>query len=375
MKTLLTSRAERILCEALQKAGIAVNGPEPYDIQVHERGFFDRVIREGVLGLGESYMDGAWSCGALDQFVDRASRAGLEALVQESWKNRVHIARARAFNLQKVKRAFQVGQKHYDLGNDLYAAMLDSRMQYTCGYWRDAGSLEEAQLAKLDLVCQKIQLQEGMTVLELGCGWGGFARHAAERYGAVVTGYTVAREQAVYAQDLCRGLPVTIRLEDYREANDRYDAVVSIGLMEHVGYRNYATYMDLAARCLKDDGIAFVHTIGGNESTSIANPWIHRYIFPNGMLPSMEQLGRAMEGRFVMEDWHNFGPDYDTTLMAWHGNFVRAWPRIRHRFDERFFRMWEFYLLGCAGTFRARTQQLWQIVMTKPGRAAPPRYS
>ncbi|MBX7057936.1 MAG: cyclopropane fatty acyl phospholipid synthase [Leptospirales bacterium] len=362
-----------MLREALGKAGIEVGGKNPWDIQVKDRSFYERIIADGVLGLGESYMEGGWSCAALDQFVDRASRAGLEEKIQDSWSNRLHIIKSRAFNLQKVKRAFQVGEQHYDLGNDLYTAMLDSRMQYTCGYWRNAKDLEKAQLAKLDLVCQKIQLKKGMHVLEFGCGWGGFARYAAERYGAVVTGYTVAKEQAAYAREKCRKLPVTIHLEDYRKATGQYDAVVSIGIMEHVGYRNYATYMETAERCLKDDGIAFVHTIGGNRSTTIANAWIHKYIFPNGMLPSVAQLGRAMEGRFVMEDWHNFGPDYDRTLMAWHRNFVKAWPKLKKSFDDRFYRMWEFYLLGSAGAFRARSQQLWQIVMTKEGRAMPPR--
>ncbi len=371
----IVRRSERILRDALSKAGITINGSNDYDIQTNNPRWFDRVIRDGALGLGESYMDGDWSCRALDQFIDRAVRAGLEKLVETSFSNLAHIARARMFNMQKIRRAFHVGEQHYDIGNDLYTAMLDSRMQYTCGYWKEARDLESAQLAKLDLVCRKIGLKPGMKVLELGCGWGGFAKYAAQEYGASVTGVTVSKEQLEYARESCRGLPVEFRLQDYRAVSGSYDAVVSIGIMEHVGYRNYRTYMETAARCLKPEGIVFVHTIGNNVSSVIANAWIHKYIFPNGMLPSIAQLAEAMEGLFVMEDWHNFGPDYDKTLMAWHQNFVNAWPQLKSRFDDRFFRMWEFYLLGCAGAFRARDIQLWQIVMTRPGRSQPARIS
>jgi cyclopropane-fatty-acyl-phospholipid synthase len=162
-----------------------------------------------------------------------------------------------------------------------------------------------------------------------------------------------------------------LRLQDYREVEGEYDAVISIGVMEHVGYKNYHTYMDVVDRCLKPDGIAFIHTIGGNASITTGEPWTDKYIFPNGMLPSITQLGKAMEGKFVMEDWHNFGPYYDNTLMAWHKNFNDAWPRLKDKYDERFHRMWNYYLLSSAGGFRSRSQQLWQIVMTRPGTPQP----
>ena len=267
--------------------------------------------------------------------------------------------------------AFEVGERHYDLGNDLYQAMLDKRMNYTCGYWKDAATLDEAQEAKLDLVCRKIGLQPGMRVLELGCGWGSFAKYAAEKYGAEVLGVTVSKEQVALGMEQCQGLPVELRLQDYREVEGTYDAVISIGVMEHVGYKNYRTYMQVVDRCLKEDGIAFVHTIGGNRSATSSDPWTNKYIFPNGMLPSIAQLGAAMEGLFVMEDWHNFGPHYDRTLMAWHANFEAAWPELKANYDERFYRMWRYYLLSCAGGFRSRNNQLWQIVMTRTGTPQP----
>jgi cyclopropane-fatty-acyl-phospholipid synthase len=279
--------------------------------------------------------------------------------------------KAKLFNLQKPGRAYQVGEEHYDIGNDLYTAMLDKRMLYTCGYWAAADNLDAAQEAKLDLVCRKINLEPGMTVLDLGCGYGSFAKYAAERYGARVTGVTVSKDQVELGAVLCRGLPVELRLEDYRQVTGEYDRVISIGILEHIGYKNYRTYMQKVDECLKADGIAFVHTIGNNVSSITSNPWITKYIFPNGMLPSIAQIARAMEGLFVMEDWHNFGQHYDKTLMAWHANFEAAWPELKDKYDERFYRMFRFYLLSCAGAFRARNIQLWQIVLTKPGRDCP----
>ena len=355
----------------MQFAGITVNGKNPYDIQVYNDQFYSRVLKHTALGLGESYMDRWWDCPALDQFVEKVLRANLISKLKQDWATTWNIIKARIFNLQAARRAFIVGQQHYDIGNDLYQGMLDRRMQYTCGYWEKADSLDSAQEAKLEMICRKTDLKPGMTVAELGCGFGGFAQYAAQHHGVRVVGYTVSKEQARYAEQLCRNLPVDIRIEDYRNASGKYDRVISIGLMEHVGYKNYQTYMQLASRLLKADGIAFIHTIGSNVSRRICNPWTSKYIFPNGMLPSIAQLGRAMEGYFVVEDWHNFGEDYDKTLMAWWKNFDTAWPDLKPRYGDRFYRMWKYYLLSCAGAFRSRGLQLWQIVMTKPGRTRP----
>jgi cyclopropane-fatty-acyl-phospholipid synthase len=366
-----SSKSEAFVRELLGLAGIEVNGGRPWDIQIHEPRLYDRVLRDMTLGLGEAYVDGWWDCQAIDQFIDRALRADLEVKVRRNWRLLLYILRSRLLNLQAPSHAYEVGEQHYDLGNDLYRAMLDKRLNYTCGYWRDATTLDEAQEAKLELVCKKIGLKPGMRVLELGCGWGSFAQYAAERYDAQVLGVTVSKEQVALGMELCRGLPVELRLQDYREVEGTYDAVISIGVMEHVGYKNYRTYMQVTDRCLKEGGIAFVHTIGGNRSTTAAEPWTNKYIFPNGMLPSIAQLGAAMEGRFIMEDWHNFGPHYDRTLMAWHANFEAAWPDLKDRYGERFYRMWRYYLLSCAGAFRSRSNQLWQIVMTRPGTPQP----
>ena len=364
-------RAEAILVPMLEESGVEVNGPAAHDMQLHDSRLWARVLRDGSIGLGEAYMDGWWDAEALDVCLTRIVGHGLKERVQQNPVVMAYVVASRLLNMQSKARAFEVGQRHYDIGNDLYEAMLDSRMVYTCGYWRDAGDLDAAQEAKLDLVCRKIGAQPGMRILELGCGWGSFARFAAERYGAEVIGLTVSREQVSLAKERCAGLPVDIQLADYRDARGTYDAVISIGIMEHVGYKNHRTYMDVVDRCLAPGGVAFVHTIGGNESKTLIDPWIHKHIFPNALLPTVSQLAAAMEGLLVLEDLHNFGPDYDRTCMAWYSNFERAWPELSARYDERFHRMWRYYLLQCAAGFRCRYLQLYQLVMTRPGTPQP----
>lgn len=364
-------KPETTVRELLELADIEVNGPDPWDIQVHHPGLYRRVLQEVSLGLGEAYMDGWWDCAAIDELIYRILQADLVSRVKGNWQLALQVARSRLFNQQTRPRALKVGEVVYDLGNDLYCAMLDKRLNYTCGYWRDATTLDEAQEAKLELVCRKIGLQPGMRVLEFGCGWGSFAAYAAEKHGARVVGLTISREQLAFAQEVCRGLPVELLFQDYREAQGQYDAVISIGMVEHVGYKNYGTYMQVVDRCLKPNGVALVHCIGSNQSLTMGEPWTNRYIFPNGMLPSLAQLGAALESRFVMEDWHNFGPHYTPTLLAWHANFERAWPELQDKYGERFYRMWRYYLLNSAGAFRARAQQLWQVVFTRRGTPQP----
>jgi len=360
-----------IIQDLLQSADVTVNGENPWDIQVHDERFYERVIRDASLGLGESYMDGWWDCEAIDAFIDRVLRVNLREKVEKNMRLAWQVLKAKLFNRQSREKAHEVAMQHYDLGNDLYRAMLDKRLNYTCAYWKDARTLDEAQEAKLELVCQKIGIKPGMTILELGCGWGSFAKYAAEKHGASVVGMNISKEQVALGRELCEGLPVDLRLQDYREIEGQFDAVISIGVMEHVGSKNYRTYMHVVDRCLKPDGIAFVHTIGRNKSITTGEPWTDKYIFPNGMLPSITQLGKAMERLFVMEDWHNFGPYYDQTLMAWHKNFNDAWPDLQEKYGDRFRRMWNYYLLSSAGGFRSRSQQLWQIVFTRPGTPQP----
>jgi len=352
--------------ELFALADVRVGGDRPWDIQVPDEGFYSRLLAHGSLGVGESYMDGWWDCERLDEMFTRVFRKELDEKIR-NWRLLLACIKARLLNLQKRSRAFQIGQLHYDIGNDLYRRMLDRRMIYSCGYWKDASTLDEAQEAKLYLTCRKLGLEPGMRLLDIGCGWGGTLQFAVERYGVEGVGITVSEEQVTLARKVCQGLPVEICLQDYRDLNERFDRILSIGMFEHVGVKNYRTFMQVVDRCLADDGLFLLHTIGRNTSVCENNPWMERYIFPNSMLPSAEQIAAASEGIFVLEDWHSFGADYDRTLMAWHRNIEAHWDELAERYDERFQRMWKFYLLACAGTFRARVNQLWQVLLSPRG--------
>lgn len=360
------SGVHRMTLELLDKADIHVGGNRPWDMHLKAHNVPERIFAHGSLGLGQAYMDGAWDAEQLDEFFYHLLRAHVDQHVQPL-KLIFHALRTRLLNRQNTKRAWQVGEVHYDLGNDFYAAMLDPRMAYTCGYWQNANTLAEAQEAKLELICRKLKLEPGMRVLDIGCGWGSFMGYAAEHYGVECVGVTISKEQTEWAQQRYAGLPLEFRLQDYREVNGCFDRIASVGMFEHVGRRNHREFMAVAARCLADDGLFLLHTIGKNERNSTPDPWIDKYIFPNGDLPSIGQIGDAASGLFVVEDVHNFGADYDKTLMAWHANFEAAWPGFAAELGERFYRMWRYYLLSCAGAFRARDIQLWQWVLSKEG--------
>ncbi|MGO3396643.1 MAG: cyclopropane fatty acyl phospholipid synthase, partial [Serratia proteamaculans] len=357
----------RIVEELLSAAGITINGNRACDIKVHNPALFKRILQEGSLGFGESYMDGWWDCDRLDGLFTRILQAGVDERLPKNLSDIARIAYTRLFNLQSRKRAWQVGKEHYDIGNDLFRAMLDPYMQYSCGYWKEAETLEQAQLAKLKMICEKLQLKPGMSLLDIGCGWGGLAQYAAENYGVSVYGVTISAEQQKLAQERCAGLEVEILLQDYRDLNLQFDRIVSVGMFEHVGPKNYDTYFRVAARNLKPDGLFLLHTIGANLTNLHVDAWIDKYIFPNGCLPSVRHISEASEGRFVMEDWHNIGADYDRTLMAWYENFKQAWPMLSEGYSERFERMFTYYLNACAGAFRSRDIQLWQVLFSPKG--------
>jgi cyclopropane-fatty-acyl-phospholipid synthase len=361
------SKSEKIVREILLLADIKVGGSNPWDIKVLNDDFYNRVLRQGTLGLGESYMDGWWECEALDQFFYRVIRSELKKKVRITPSMAWHYAKGYLFNRQNRSRANEVAEKHYDISNDLYMSFLDKYNQYTCGYFKDTNDLEEAQRKKLDLICKKLQLKSTDRVLDIGCGWGGFAKFAAENYGCHVTGITISDEQYKYAKEFTKGLPVQILKLDYRDLNSEFDKILICGMVEHVGYKNYRKIFEIVHKNLSEEGLFLLHTIGNNWSVTAVEPWINKYIFPNGLLPSIKQLGYSFERLFVVEDWHNFGQYYDTTLMSWFENFHKNWPNHKANHSEKFYRMFKYYLLSCAGAFRARQLQLWQIVMTKKG--------
>ncbi len=359
--------AQEKIRQLLAQAGIQLNGPEPWDLQVHDERFYQRALAHASVGVGESYVDGWWDVSRLDDFFFRIQRAHLDKQIRSLelfWLG----LRSWLFNLQKQSSSTQVARQHYDIGNDLYRVMLDQNMQYTCAYWKDADTLDQAQENKLHLVCRKLYLRPGMRVLELGAGFCGLARFMAKEYGCDVVAYNISKEQVHFGREFCADLPVRIEERDYREAireKGQFDRIAAVGLCEHIGYRNYRPFLELVREKLKDTGLFLLHTIGGNRTRTSTDPWIDRYIFPNGMLPSIAQMGRAMENLWVMEDWHNFGPDYVHTLLAWWKNFETRYCTLdKQRYDQQFFRMWKLYLMMSAGSFRARRMQLWQLVLS-----------
>lgn len=360
------SRLQKLMMDMLGEADVKVNGGRPWDIELLGAKVPERVFSLGSVGLGEAYMDGDWQAERLDEFFTRVLRARLDRQVQPL-RLAFHALRTRLLNRQNLKRAWKVGEVHYDLGNEFYEAMLDPRMTYTCGYWEGASNLSQAQEAKLEMICRKLQLKPGMRLLDIGCGWGSLMAYAAERHGVHCVGVTISKEQAAWAKNRYPHLPLEFRLQDYRTVNERFDRIASVGMFEHVGRKNHRTFMQIAHRCLADDGLFLLHTIGKNQRDSVTDAWIDKYIFPNGDLPSIGQIGDAVDDLFVVEDLHNFGSDYDKTLMAWHANFEAAWPQFKDQLGERFYRMWTYYLLSCAGAFRARDIQLWQWVLSKEG--------
>jgi len=367
MRAKMLQKTQKVVQKILDLADIKINGKDPWDIQVKNEDLYSRVLKQGSLGLGEAYMDAWWDAESLDEFFYRVLKADLEKEIRQDFKTLLFILKNTIFNQQKKSKAFEIGQRHYDIGNDLYLAMLDPYLAYSCGYWQGAQTLAEAQEAKLDLICRKLNLKPGDKVLDIGGGWGSFAKYAAQKYGATVDVITVSKEQAELGEKLCAGLPVQFQLQDYRKIKGLYDHIVSVGMIEHVGYKNYRTYMKIANRHLKEDGLFLLHTIGSSNSVKTTDRWIEKYIFPNSMIPSIGQIAQSTEGLFVMEDWHNFGLYYDKTLMAWYDNFEKSWPVLKEKYGERFYRMWKYYLLSCAASFRARKNQLWQIVLSKNG--------
>ena len=360
-------KSREFIEKILNFADIKVNGDRPFDIQVKNDKFYDRVMAKGTLGFGESYMDGWWECEQLDEMISRVLKSQNSNVIFKNLTNVFHILRSKILNLQTELKSKKVAREHYDLGNDMYMAFLDPYNQYTCGYFKATKDLNVAQEQKLDLICKKLQLKSSDRVLDIGCGWGGFAKYASEHYGCHVTGISISDEQIKYARDFTKGLPADIIKTDYRDLTGTYDKILICGMIEHVGYKNYRKIFEIVKKRLSKDGIFLLHTIGRNKSGTIVEPWTEKYIFPNSMLPSIQQIAKASEDLFIMEDWHSFGQYYDPTLIAWWKNFDKAWKEFDGKYGERFYRMFRYYLLSCAGAFRARNIQLWQVVFSANG--------
>lgn len=358
-RTQLKDRIQQLL----ELADITIDGDRPFDIQVHNQDLYGRILGGGTMGLGEGFMDGWWTCERLDLFFAKVLNAELASSIT-TLKDKWFFLKTHLQNRQTHQRARKVAQQHYNIGNDLYEAMLDKRMTYTCGYWQDAKNLDQAQEHKLELVCRKLKLEPGMKVLDIGCGWGGAARYMAEHYDVEVTGVSISEEQINLAKRLSDGLNVSYLLQDYRDINGQYDRIYSLGMFEHVGFKNYQAFFDVAHRSLNNGGLLLLHTIGHRQTIPKVDPWIEHYIFPNSILPSSELIAKHSAPQFNLEDWHNFGHDYYRTLLAWWQNLEQSWADLPD-YDERFQRMWRYYLMASAGSFKASRNHLWQIVFSK----------
>jgi cyclopropane-fatty-acyl-phospholipid synthase len=371
------SQAPALIRALTDRADVGFQGERPWDLQVHNPRLYGDLLNRGSLALGEGYVNGDWDCGALDVLFTRLlSQPACRQVAMGSQPLARLLGQAqqlaeRWVNWQSCSRAHMVGQHHYDIDDRVYGAMLDSRRLYSCGYWQDAADLETAQLHKLQRICQKLELSPGQRLLDIGCGWGGLAVHAARHHGVEVVGITVSAQQASYCRDHSGELPIEVLLCDYRsdlvKQQGRFDRVVSVGMLEHVGRRNDRAYFEVVNAQLAADGLALIQTIGSHDTNRALDPWINTYIFPNGRLPSAQQLCHGFEPWFLLEDWENFGADYDITLLAWWRNFERAWPQLMDELGDQFFRVWKYYLLSCAGFFRSGQGQLWQVVLSKKG--------
>jgi cyclopropane-fatty-acyl-phospholipid synthase len=326
-----------------------------------------KLLSSPTLGFGECYSQGLIEVhGDFPAFVNEVTAA-----ITRKRSNRFILPRLQSA-LQALRRNSPGRSKHnahhhYDLGNDFYRMWLDERLVYTCAYYDSPGAtLAEAQVAKLDHVCRKLDLKPGQTVVEAGSGWGALAMHMAEYYGVEVRAYNVSRAQVDWAREqaAARGLDSRLQfnLGDYRSIAQRCDRFVSVGMLEHVGRANYRALGELIERCLKPEGLALIHTIGRNQPRP-TDAWIRKYIFPGGHIPSLGEMMAVFEpNRFSVLDVENLRLHYARTCADWLANFETVAEKVSEMYSEEFTRMWRLYLAGSSAGFQFGTLQLYQVV-------------
>ncbi|HTO20203.1 MAG TPA: cyclopropane-fatty-acyl-phospholipid synthase family protein [Pseudomonas sp.] len=357
------------------------------EIQVHDAAFWPMVAGNGSIGAGEAYMQGCWSSPDLTAVI-RLFVANLDVL-DGLEGGLARLGRPLLHGLHWLNRNTRQGSRkniaaHYDLGNALFEQLLDPTMMYSAAMFRSAeDSLEQAQLYKLQRICEKLDLQPDDHLLEIGTGWGGMALYAASHYGCRVTTTTLSREQYEYTRQRieAQGLQdrVTLLLQDYRDLEGQYDKLVSIEMIEAVGHRYLPTYFRQCERLLKDDGLMLLQSITIRdqryEQAKRSVDFIQRYIFPGGALPSLqvllENVGRDTD--LNLHHMEDFGLHYARTLRLWHDNLRRARHNLEQRgYDEQFYRLWEFYLCYCEGGFLERSIGAAQLLLAKPGARPEP---
>lgn len=367
--------AQGLLTQVLQKIGI-----EPgKDLIIRDDRFYATVLNKHSVGLGEAYMEGWWDTPDLTALFRKLIQGFPEARKYLHFNARIfaYYCMGAWLNRQHNRKALRDVQRHYDIGNELYEAMLDENMVYTCAYFKDPEwSLEKAQTEKIDLVFRKLHIPEKaaagkpLKVLDIGCGWGYSLIHGARYYGVEGVGISLSKDQVSLARRKTANLPVDIRLQDYRDlpAGEQFDAIFSLGMFEHVGRKNYRKFMEAVRQHLAPDGLFLLHTIGGKEHGP-SDPWINKYIFPGAYIPNIADIAAAADGLFIQHDFHNFGLYYARTANEWCARFEHNWERLRQLrpdfYDQRFFRIWKYYLKSSAASFYSGWNQVWQFVFSK----------
>ena len=352
-------------------------GTAKFTVTIRSEGTIKKILGGGTQAFGEEYMDGN-----IDIEGDLQTMVAFSEKWEEIAGKMPLWARIGARLKQLLPRTIGVDKKnihyHYDIGDDFYSLWLDPTMTYSCAYFKEAGNdLETAQKNKYDHICRKLRLQEGQTLVDIGCGWGGMMFYAAENYGAKCTGYTLAENQfdsvKQKIEEKSLGGKVEIYLADYRKAKGKYDKFVSIGMFEHVGKKNYPEFFKSVKKILNPKGIGVLQTIGGTTGGP-NDPWIEKYIFPGGFIPTLGMISDNMaKAKLVLQDVENLGLHYGMTLDAWVGNFENRIDAVRRavvnrlrdeKQAERFIRMWRLYLNASSTTFKNGGNRLYQVIFS-----------
>jgi cyclopropane-fatty-acyl-phospholipid synthase len=350
----------------------------PVRLEIHDSAFFRRLATRGKLGLGESYTAGEWDTDDLVALFELLLRNADTAAARHSPTRRLVELRPRLQRRNGFVRSRRNIAYHYDLGNELFALMLDETMTYSCAVFESPGmSLADAQRAKFERLCRLLELGPDDHVLEIGCGWGGFARYAAERHGCRVTGITISRAQAALARERTQALPVEILEQDYRSVEGTFTKVVSIEMIEAIGADQFGTFFATIDRVLAPGGRAAVQSILVPEQRwdryRRTPDWIERYVFPGCLIPSLEALthAAARHSRLGLYAVEEIGEHYAETLRRWRASFHERLDDVRRLgYDRRFERTWDFYLAFCEAAFRTRALRDAQLLLTRPGAAA-----
>lgn len=352
------------LTTLLREANIEPNGASPWDPQIKDERFYRTVLLRGSVGLGDAYLNGWWECADISGFILRIIKSGIHLRVPrvDIFLRRLRFGLIDAQNRIRSKR---VAELHYDEDPYIFEVMLGSTNSYTCARWKGVITLDAAQQQKMDLLCKKAGLSSGMTVLDIGSGWGGFLAYAAERYQVRGIGLTISKTQLDYARKRYGNLPVEFRLQDYRDFVGGVDAVVSICVIEHVGSDHYREYFQKVRETLtREDGFFAMQCILACDTQARMDPWTEKHIFPNGILPTLERIENAVEGILHIVDREFFRDDYVRTFSAWYENLVRNKNAIIARCGVRYFRKYEYYLCLYIAGFGSGRIDVGQFVLS-----------